>query len=306
MAKTELFVRKQPGGVFSVVDESRTTGSIFYVHSGTGTDSLARGHNSDFPLATVDYAVALCTANKFDRIYAMPGHAEDITAATSLVMDIDGVSVIGIGSGTLKPTFTFTTAAAALWSITGANCAVKNVRLVSDFTNGITSGITLGAAADGCELIDIDMVEGSSSKEFLIGVTITAACHNVKIRNLNFYGAAGGTCSACILVAGASDNLSIEDCFLIGDFSSSVIHAAGATSVDVRILNNVLDNADATAGLGISMETSSTGVIARNVIGGRKVEAPGTGVVGPAMMFYENYCSNAVVRSGILSPYRDD
>ena len=37
MAKTELFVRKTSGGVFTVVNESVTTGNIYFVDSGSST-----------------------------------------------------------------------------------------------------------------------------------------------------------------------------------------------------------------------------------------------------------------------------
>lgn len=76
--KTPLFSRHQPGGVFTIVNETLTTGSIFFVHSGTGVNALGGGRNPDAPLATLDYAIGLCTANKGDMIFVMPGHAETL------------------------------------------------------------------------------------------------------------------------------------------------------------------------------------------------------------------------------------
>src|SRR5262249_28389008 len=131
MARTELFVRKQPGGLFIVNREDLTTGDIYFVNSGTGTDSAGYGRNPDAPTATLDYAVGLCTANKGDRIYVMPGHAETIGSNTACVLDIAGVKVIGLASGTLKPVLTLDTLTTALISITAANCWLENVRILS-------------------------------------------------------------------------------------------------------------------------------------------------------------------------------
>jgi hypothetical protein len=45
MARTELFVRKQSGGMFSVVNQALTTGNIFFVNSANGTNSAGYGQN---------------------------------------------------------------------------------------------------------------------------------------------------------------------------------------------------------------------------------------------------------------------
>jgi hypothetical protein len=101
VAKTELFVRQQPGGVFSVVNQAVTTGNIFFVDSGsaTGANSVGAGQNPDAPFLTIDYAVGQCTANNGDIIYVMPGHAEVVAAAAGLDLDVAGITIVGLGSG---------------------------------------------------------------------------------------------------------------------------------------------------------------------------------------------------------------
>src|SRR5512138_1472506 len=103
MARTELFSRKQPGGVYTIEGIDKQPGAVFFVHSGTGTDGAGYGKNPDSPVATLDYAIGLCTASKGDVIYVLPGHAENLTTATSLTMDVAGVKVIGLGWGPLRP-----------------------------------------------------------------------------------------------------------------------------------------------------------------------------------------------------------
>jgi hypothetical protein len=57
-----------------------SAGTDFYVSSVTGS-SANDGLSFSAPLATLAQAIALCTANKGDRIFLMPGHAETIGAS---------------------------------------------------------------------------------------------------------------------------------------------------------------------------------------------------------------------------------
>jgi len=144
-----------------------TTGNVFFVDSGAGSDTGAYGTVAEEPFATIDYAIGKCTANNGDVILVMPGHAENIVTATSFVSDVDGVKILGLGHGLTKPKLTFTAAAGTI-KITGANCHFENFNLYSNFATGITTGITLGAAADGCVLKNIRMEEPRTLKNFLL------------------------------------------------------------------------------------------------------------------------------------------
>lgn len=302
MSKTELFVRKSGGGVFSVVNEAMTTGNVWYVDSGAGTDSAAYGKNPDTPFATIDYAIGKCTASNGDIIFVMPGHAESITAATSLVLDVAGVKIIGLGSGLTIPTLTFTTAATATISITAANCHVENLYLYSNFEDGITAGITVGALADGLVLKNLIMEEGANTTEFLIGISVTAACHHVTIDGLKFYGVAGGTDSSAIVFAGASNFSIVKNCEIYGDFSGAVIDATGAASTFMTVQDCILHNVDTGAGLTFSAHTGTTGICANlSGFGNLDTATP----VGAAMAFFQSLVTNAAGTQGIYKPAQD-
>ena len=88
------------------VDIPATTGTYFFVDSSTGSNSY-NGLDKNHPVATIDYAVGLCTANKGDIILVMPGHNEAITAATSLVVDVAGIQIIGLGVNQSRPMLDF-------------------------------------------------------------------------------------------------------------------------------------------------------------------------------------------------------
>src|SRR5690349_3795433 len=103
MARTALFSRHQPGGVFTVDDLAEHPGDIYFVGSGvTGaTDAAGYGKTPDAPFATLDYAIGQCTASQGDVIYLLPGHTETTTA---IALDVAGVRIIGLGWGRIRPT----------------------------------------------------------------------------------------------------------------------------------------------------------------------------------------------------------
>jgi hypothetical protein len=304
MSKTELFVRKSGGGVFTVVNESFTTGNVWYVDSGatTAADSAAHGKNPDEPFATLDYAIGKCTASNGDIIYVMPGHTESIVGASTLTLDVAGVKIVGLGSGLTIPTFTYTTDAAATFNITAANCHVENLYLYANYTGGVTVGVTVGASADGLVLKNIIMEESANTTEFLIGISVAEACHHVTIDGLQYYGVAGGSCSQCIQFVGASNYSIVQNCRIYGDFSGAVVDALGAKSLFITIRDNMIVNVDTSAGLSISAESTTTGIQAKNsILGAYDTATP----AGAAMAYFWSMVTNAAGTQGIVKPGLD-
>jgi hypothetical protein len=304
MSKTELFVRKTAGSVFQVVNETMTTGNIFYVDSGSATaaDAGSNGKNPDKPFATLDYAIGKCTATNGDTIFVMPGHAENIVGASTLTLDVAGVKIIGLGAGLTIPTFTYTTAAEATFNITAANCHVENLYLYANYTGGVTAGVTVGADADGLVLKNIIMEEGANTTEFLIGVSVAAACHHVVIDGLKFYGVAGGTTSNAIIFVGASNFSIVQNCEIYGDFSSYPVDFTGAASTFITVRNNIIHNVDTSAGYTFEGHASTTGVAANNACLGLLDTVTPTAA---AMSFFQNFVSNALGAQGIYKPAQD-
>lgn len=134
-------------------------GKVFWVSNSTALLSGQRGGSDgnkgtfDSPFATVDYAIGQCTANRGDIIFVKPGHAETLSAAGAIAADVAGVAVIGLGTGSLRPTFTFDTATTATISVSAANFAFKNCVFTANFAD-IVAPFTLTTAKyftlDGC------------------------------------------------------------------------------------------------------------------------------------------------------------
>jgi len=220
MAKTELFVRQQPGGMFSVINESLTTGSIFFVHSGTGTNAAGGGQNPDAPLATLDYAIGLCTASKGDTIYVMPGHAETIAATDGFDADVAGIRIIGMGWGALRPTFNMTATASQV-NIGAHNVTIENLRFVAG-VSAVVAAVQVEGKTD-CTFRNCEWYWGGTTGwDLIIGLELEAGSHRATIENCKFLAepAVAGA-AAAVQLTGASNNVTVQNCQLMGDYSKT-------------------------------------------------------------------------------------
>src|SRR3990170_2889471 len=103
-------------------------GQVYWVSNATtsllpGQVGGSDGNPGSFsaPFSTLDYAIGRCTAGRGDIIFIKPGHAETITSATTIALDVAGVAIVGLGNGSARPTFTFTTANTATIGVSAAN-----------------------------------------------------------------------------------------------------------------------------------------------------------------------------------------
>jgi len=288
--------------VFSIYDETQTTGNIFFVDSGAAgaSDAVGAGDNPDVPFATIDYAIGQCTANQGDRIYVMPGHAENITAADGIDCDVAGIEIIGLGQGADIPTISFTAAAGSI-TVAAASVYLKNLKLVANFATGVTAGVTVAATGDSCTLDGIIMRDTSNANEFLIHVTVATTVDNLTIKNCDFTCLTGGSMTNSILFAGTTTYLRILDTFIFADSTDSVVdHLVGAAT-DAYINNlTVYNEDDQTAGYVLDFHASSTGIVTNCRGAYNKIDAEMT--KGVAMWWIENYFSNTIAQSGLLEP----
>ena len=276
-----------------------------------------RPPNPDFPFATISYAVQadLCTASNGDVILVAPGHTESITNATavttagSCILDIAGVSVIGLGTGSLVPTLTMTTATGATLSITAANCRVKNLKFVSAI-DACTSAITLAAGADGTVIEDcvISPTTEVSAVEFLSGIKVATTCNNCRFSRNSFrWNIATATTAPAdgIYFVGSSYDTIIEDNVLIGPFSVAGINAVADPTLSVGLI--VRRNKIYVSGTlpGISIHTNFTlGFVYDNYVYATNTDNRLAYVV-TTLAAFNNYCNGSLTTSGVLCPAAD-
>ncbi len=276
VARSPLYLRKTPGGVFVAIDESQGTGNVFWVSSTSSTkaDSVGSGYSPDAPFATLAYALTQCTASQGDRIYVMEAHAENVIAASTIAWSVAGVKVIGLGSGDLRPTFTWNTIATATMTMSSANCRITNC--IFDLTIGsvaIVSGIVVSAA--GCQIDNCYFKVGKAGTGTapIQAILTTAGANRLAILNNDFIGPAATptTVSAgtnCICVVGGT-GVKIQNNNIHGWFTTSSGGILGLTTLSDNILidGNKIGNQTASSTKAIVLLTGSTGWISNNRLG---------------------------------------
>lgn len=294
------------------------SGKVFIVgKSGLANSSMIRqlfGPDADGTVryaATIDAAIGACTAGAGDVIYVLPGHTETVTA-TSIAHDVSGVSVVGLGKGGLRPTFTFSTAAATI-TVTAANGSWSNCRFIANFAD-VAAAFTLGATSTDFRVENCNFTEtGTDLNWFNIIVTgsgnndsdgLTAVGNYVLMKD-----AAG---KAFCSVLGNLDRLCLTDNFV--DTASTADAAQFCTmsskvclgAVISRNTLIVLGAAGTTVGIFITgSSTTSTGVVSYNLV--TSLDTTTELLLTATLDFglFENYYTGTINTSGKLWPVVD-
>ena len=255
-------------------------------------------------------------ASRGDLIVLKPGHAETITAAAGIVMSVAGITVVGLGAGSMRPTFTFTTANTATITVTANNVGFSNCLFVGGFLNVATCFSIANAqvandfAVDSCEFIDSSTIL-NFVKCINIGTTSNIA-DGLQFTNNRVIGkaatpAAGTT---AVVTASTTDRAIIKDNFVSHRVllaSTACLVATGATNLTNTIIKgNVTDRPNTTSN-GELLSTSGTAflgtIIADNYCG--TLSANGlVAPVGTTAQFVNNYCMliGAQDKSAALNP----
>lgn len=215
--------------------------------------------------STIDAAVSSCVASRGDIIYVMPGHTEAVTSS-SIALDVAGVSIIGLGSGSLKPTLTFGATDSRI-NVTAANCTLKNLR----FTAGIGDVVTAvlhATAAQNTQYIDIEFY-ATSTFNFINCYTLGAAniSDGCKWEGNYLRTADAGQLALCITGA-AHNDLKFYGNYVVHNAAAAGLLTAGAVNLlglDVRKNFVQTGQTDGTVGvLVITTSTASSGCIVEN------------------------------------------
>jgi hypothetical protein len=206
-------------------------GKEFFVDA-SATDASSTGDGSpEFPLSTINAAYDKCVTGRGDVIYVAPRHAENIAAATSLVMDLADVSIIGLGTGDNRPTLTYTAADGNI-PISGIGSRFENFILTVTTALDIAAGITISAA--GVTVKDVEVRATGATMEFVVGILTTAAADRLHVDGLKYTMFDGGASTHGIHLIGVTDAL-IENSRFYGTISTGCVVMATTLSTNVRV-----------------------------------------------------------------------
>ena len=273
------------------------TGEIYYVDSGRAVE----GDGTSWTQAkkTLNAALALTTASRGDVILVAEGHAETIsTAALSPTVSKAGVSVFGLGHGTLAPTFTVTHVDGTV-DVNAPNTRLSNLRFVANVDDTKVL-LTLNAQAGGSIIDNCVFRDTAANKDYLVGIQVTTP-NDVRVLHNCFKTTAEAGGNNAILSA-ANTGLEIIGNNIYGKFATGGI-LTSAPLVRAVIADNIVVNAEAAIAIALN-GTTSTGILARNLLGGTtSIAAALTGE--DAMWCFENYVTGEAGASGIIDPTVD-
>jgi len=274
-------------------------GDIFYLAtSGSAAETWIKkqGVDSDHLFTAVNTAVAECTANRNDKIIALPGYTETISTAAGIAMSVAGVDLIGVGRGTIKPIITFSSSTASTLTMTAANCGISGIQF-QNAKDSLVSGIVISAA--GCAVENSQFTQPTSTNDALIWILTTAAADDLLIKGNDFRQSHAGP-TECVRLVGA-DRAKILDNYIIGSYSTAAINGITTESLEILIARNTICNS-VTDALVIDLVANCTGRIVGN--NGTVVS---TGAITDANVIdaancqlAENYFSDAAGETGKL------
>jgi len=300
--------------------QSKYAGKIFFVSSSTTgalIDNIREMIKTDSEgverfYTSINSAVNNCVANRGDVVLVLPTHTETISSATALALDVAGVSIIGLGNGTARPTITLDTAVTSTIAVSVANVTIENVVFSANFAD-ITSLFTLTTApnfklkncafkatatnmnflaivdtnttnnsADGLEIEDCSWIEPDLATLYL--VKGDADIDSAKIKN-NYVNLGVNTNDLPALVNMATGK----------DLSNAEI--SGNKVIRLNDANPLLVVSDTT--------TANTGIVSGNFV--RHADTAGELLVtaGTKFGFFSNYATAVDDASGYILPAVD-
>lgn len=218
------------------------------------------------PFSTLQAALNACTANEGDIVFVKPGHAETIADAATLTFNKAGVSIIGLGAGSTRPTLTFTTATTANIPLTAANVALQNflfvggVAAVASIFTATGTNTPTDLSIEGCEFRD-----GSSILNFVTIITDNATANSLSgLRFVSSRIKSMGTTAATTAIKftnASHDRVTITDNY--GNWAAlnntACMVAAGANNItQFDFGRNRLNKPNTTSTVGSFISTSGT------------------------------------------------
>lgn len=275
------------GRIFWVMAAATTGYAKFFADHNVVEDGTNSVYN------TLDAAISACTANRGDVIYVTEGYTEAVTVS-SVAFDVAGVTIIGLGVGSNKPTFTFAATDSRI-NVTAANGRFQNLRIEAAVGDVVTAFLH-ATAAQNTQYVDIEFYATSTfnfincytlgaanisdgcrwERNYLrtadagqLALCVTAAAHN----DLKFYNnyVVHAAAAAGLLTAGSANLLGLD---VRGNFVQTgqtdgavgVLVITTSTASSGRITDNDMKTADAAANVAIPI--ASKVYAARNYIAG--------------------------------------
>ena len=242
-------------------------------------DGGSNGEGRSWQTAKTTIAAAEAIAVPGQVIYVGRSHNE---AIGSLVVDVAGVTVVGMGVGDARPRLDFDVSTDEV-TLNAAGITFKNFRLMPGATE-VVAGIVLGANGDGCLIEDVAFITGEASgDEFIDGIVYNTATTDTMVRKCTYENAnvTGGDADTFVnLDAVTVDGASVIGCTVFSDFAEAVVWGGAAVPTNILIKDNIFSNLNS-GDLCIEFAGAATGHIIGNRLYADTYGANGVTILDP-------------------------
>lgn len=297
------------------------TGTVFFVGNTSsnrnidGQDLPSHGNDPRKPFASIDYAIGKCVADNDDLIVVLAGHTEVVSSATDWVMDVAGVSIVGMGRGASRPTITFDTVTSAAVMVTAANCSIENMILTANYPDIVTA-------------IDVDAVDFMAKEVAFFETTANMNWLNCVVTDDTNNAADGMTVidserisvdadAACLAFVSVLGN--IKRMKIIGNYDSQAsatdighfITLSSKIALHAQIIGNTCDvtgdtSSDVVGQFMTGSGATCSGVVSDNRMGSLATTTELFDTATLDFIHFENYYVGVIAKNGKLWPAADD
>ena len=273
-------------------------GNDWYVNSASTATSNS-GDGATPAAAKTTLAAALALTSSGDRIYIAPGHAETVSAAAYLTWSQSGVTVIGLGVGANRPTFTFSATASQI-IISGSNNILSNIRV----TSSIDEVVLMFSVTGSNVILDrVDHFETTSCQTIaFVAFTTGTDC---AVQNCQHYQATAAAAASLWITATSNTRFRLSNNVIMlavkDDATCCVFRFVTCTNILVE--RNTVKMTGYTANLlSVTLALNTTTGLTCDNRYGADVAAVTTINDLPGCRHLETYCALTVDKSGILDP----
>ncbi len=291
-------------------------GEVFWVNSTTvlakGGVGGSDGNDGTYrrPFATIDKAINSCTANRGDIIVVMPGYTQTIAAATEIVMDVAGISIVGLGLGGLRPTLTFSATGSNIL-VSGANSSITNILFESTITNCVSAFTATATPTDftidNCEFRDTSATLGFIN--CFTGVATANATDGFNFINNRVWGLDATALTTAVEILEVSDRMTLNNNFIVMpavNDTPALLTTVGFSVLDLEVAYNIVwrPSTSTTGGALMSGTEVHTGMMHHNQVHHLDNSAGIIIELGSTLGFHENYSmvTGAADKSALINP----
>ena len=270
-------------------------GNDWYVNSAASSG----GDGATPASAKQTLAAALALTSSGDRVYIAPGHAETVSGAAYITWSQSGVTVIGLGVGASRPTFTFSATASQI-IISGSNNVLSNIRC----TSSIDEVVLMFSVTGSNVILDrVDHFETTSCQTIAFAAFTTGT--DCAVQNCNHYQATAAAAAQLWITATSNTRFRLSNNVMmlaLQDGATCCVFRF-VTCTNILVERNTVKMTGYTANLlsvALALNTT-TGMSCDNRYGADVAAVTSINDL-PGVRHNEDYCCLTVDKNGILDP----